>query len=127
MWKNLRKRLKNSIIIYGSLSIILIVIFLGYKGYEKYDSEDTSWIYDVPNTSIENLSISEFCSLLEKELNDKRVGDVTEEWKCSVVNETLREYEDVVFNKTYGLCNCSNILENGKPISIQIRKTKSQN
>ncbi len=127
MWKNLKKRLKNSLIIYGSLSIILIVIFLGYLGYEKYNREDTSWIYDVPNTSIQNLSIIEFCSLLERELNDKKVGDVIEEWKCLVVNETSKEYKDIVFNKTYGLCNCSNTLENGKTISIQIRKTKTQN
>ncbi|GEM_PF-6590744 len=118
-----KRRLKNSLIILMFFICIFAMIF--YFHITKNNTKDIKDVLvSVSNQSISNLSLAEFCSLLEYELNDKKIGDVKDKWKCFPVYEYKRNYKDIVFNKTQGLCNCTNILSDGTPINIQIRKAK---
>ena len=125
-----KRRIVNGIALLTVVILLLLRMFFGYKYPSKRIitnknsiENEIKALYEIPNKSIENLSVGEFCNLLEFELNDKKIGDVKDKWQCYPVWDN-GSYSDIVFNKTTGLCSCHNIFINGQPINIQIRKTK---
>ena len=98
--------------------IILILAIIGYKSY-LIKSQTVTVITENSTPS----EIEKFCKDIEVQLKAQKIWD-TDEWKCVLAYDEGLPVQDIIYNKTRGLCNCTATLPNGKVVTYEVRQSK---
>ena len=98
--------------------IVLILAIIAYKAY--LIKSHTISVITEDSTPAE---IEKFCKDIEVQLKAQKIWD-TDKWECVLAYDEGLPTQDLIYNKTRGLCNCTATLPNGKIVTYEVRQSK---